>query len=102
MYSPFAFIKQPASVTPSVYEIYLSNAGGDSRVCALEPNTRTAYYTDDINFNLGSIIYVDVDFKTPFDAGSAFYSTYDDRFSAYNIYVQINRNGVIVDTGICK
>lgn len=100
MFTPFAFIKQPGGT--NVYEILLSRPSNDTGVCAIGPNRAPTFYTTDITFSVNSIIYTNPNLKTPFDGGNFFYSTYDSLQSPYNIYIVINRSGVITANGECK
>lgn len=100
MYTPFAFIKR-ASTGTTVYEIYLSEPGGDLRVCALRA-ALGPYYTTDDTFQLTSVIYEDTGLQTPFDGGSAYFSVFDANSDPYGVYIQISGQGAIKDTGICK
>jgi hypothetical protein len=100
MFTPFGFIKQPGG--SSAYGIFLSNSGVDSGVCAVGPNKNTILYTTDITFKVNSIIYTNSDLTTRFDGGNFFYSTYDSRQAPYDIYIAVNRSGVITITGACK
>ena len=100
MFTPFAFIKQPGG--SGVYEILLSNPGVDSGVCAVSPNKDTIFYTTDITFPVNSIIYTNPGLTTRFNGNNLFYSTYDSLQAPYDIYIAVNRSGVITITGACK
>ena len=100
MFTPFAFIKQSGG--SNVYEILLSNPGIDIGVCAVGPNKGQVLYTTDITFPLGSIIYTDSSLTTRFNGGNFFYSTYNTLQTPYDIYIAIDRLGVIKITGACK
>ena len=100
MFTPFAFIKQ--SEGSSVYEILLSNPGIDIGVCAVGPNKDQVLYTTDITFQRNSIIYTNPGLTTRFNGRDSFYSTYDTLQTPYNIYISIDRLGVIRITGECK
>jgi hypothetical protein len=100
MFTPFAFIKQSGG--PSVYGILLSNPGPDNGVCAVGPNKNQVLYTTDITFQANTIIYTDFSLTTRFNGNNFFYSTYDTLQAPYDIYIAINRSGVITITGECK
>lgn len=85
-----------------MYEIFLSNSGNDSGVCAVGPNKGTILYTTDITFSVNSIIYTNPGLTTRFDGNNFFYSTYDSLQAPYNIYIVVNRSGVITANGECK
>lgn len=100
MFTPFAFIKQSGG--SSVYEILLSNPGVDSGVCAVSSNKTPIFYTTDITFSVNSIIYTNPGLTTRFNGNNLFYSTYDSLQAPYDIYIVINRSGVIISNGACK
>ena len=100
MFTPFAFIQQPGEST--TYQIFLSEPGNDDRVCAVGPDAGIPFYTTNITFQVGSIIYEDSDLNTPFRGGRSYYSTYSDTEAPYDKYIRINNDGSIELNGACK
>jgi hypothetical protein len=98
MYTPFAFIK---TSTQSIYQIYFSRPAPDNRACFIAPDTSLILYTDDIAFRPNSMIYTNSSFTTPFNGDGQYYSIYNLSSNPYNIYVQVDKFGVIQTNGSC-
>jgi hypothetical protein len=104
MFTPFAFIRPPDPII-NAYTIYLSDPAADrpSTACATGlSRTPTPYYTDDVSFPIASIIYTQPTLTIPFNGDNLYYSVYDDTEAPYGIYIQIDKDGIIIDTGICE
>jgi hypothetical protein len=86
----------------SANEIKLSAPGNDNLAACEQGPREDIYYTDDLGFNIGSIIYADVDLTRPFNGNRLYFSIYDMDKNPYGVFVQIDRDGFITQNGLCK
>jgi hypothetical protein len=86
-------------ITGQITQFILSTGGLDSKVCNLPVDT--PIYTASDRIDIGDVIYQDDRLSRTFDGSDLYYNVYDRTENPLNYFIQIDRNGLVLDKINC-